>query len=279
VSARLAALAAGAVLASPYPPSLDPPTLTAWLRQADDIAPEQVIAVSPSVVTAILDRIPPTRGRAEVRLRALALTPQSVGRAGVAAWEMQLQVECRTGDVRLGATTGYPKRESRDQGVTLSPGDDAWRKPSPGTVLESAWRAVCDPKFLPPLVDGTQRIAQAPAKASPPARAAGPRPAARPAGPAPVAGRNAKGPAVPAPARGAKGAVQVVSSPDEAETRATLKRLHKRFGLTGYQTRVEAAKIGGRTTYRGVITGFASRSDALGFCRTLQKRGVDCLAR
>ena len=280
MSAGLAVLAAGALLTAPYPASLDGPTLTAWLRQANDIAPEQVVAVSPSAATAILDRIPPTRGRAEVRLRALALTPQSASRSGVAAWEMQLQVECRTGDVRLGATTGYPSRENRDEEVTLSAGDDRWRKPQPGTVLESAVRAVCDPKFRPPLAASTHRIAQAPAPGKP-AKITKPalRPRAAPSAAAASRDAVAKEPALPAPARGGKGAIQVVSSPDEAETRATLSRLKRRYGLNGYPTKVEPANVGGRTTYRGVIAGFASRSDALSFCRTLEKRGQDCLAR
>ena len=269
----LAALAAGAALA-PYPASLDAATLAAWLRSANDIAPEQVVAVSPSAATAILDRIPPTRGRSEVRLRALALTPQSASRSGVAAWEMQLQVECRTGEVRLGATTGYPVRDSRADEVTLSSGEASWRRPQAGTVLESAWRAVCDPSFRPPLADQTRRLAQASA-----ARPAPPDPRAAPSAAAGAHDAVATEPALPAPARGARGAVQVVSSPVEAETRETLKRLQRLFGLSGYQTRIEPARVGGRTTYRGVISGFASRSDALSFCRKLAKRGQDCLAR
>jgi cell division protein FtsN len=49
--------------------------------------------------------------------------------------------------------------------------------------------------------------------------------------------------------------------------------------LEGFDTRVEPAQVQGRTVYRGIVTGFASRTDALGFCKTLQRAGQDCLAR
>lgn|GEM_PF-3247977 len=279
----LALIAASAALGASYPAVLDAPSITAWLRQSRDVAPEQVVAVGPSAVTAIIDRLPGADGRFEVRLRALALTPAAASRSGVAAWEMPLQVECRTGEVRAGATTGYPSRGSRDDEITLTSGEASWRKPAPGTALAGALRAVCDPGFRPPLGATTRRIAEA-------AKAAPRHPAAAPvrSGAASTADGAARDTTAPPPARAAgaqprrgRRSVQVVSSPVQAETRQTLARLKRRYGgtLEGFETRVEQAQVQGRTVYRGVFAGFASRSDALGFCKTLQQAGQACLAR
>ena len=136
------------------------------------------------------------------------------------------------------------------------------------------------------------RSAQAPA-ASTPGQSRAPRPAQQPAAtpllaslrpalPAPFSAPNAAlGPTASiAPARPGPGAVQVVSSSNEAETRQALASLQRRFAeLQGLQPHVQAAQVRGRTVYRGVITGFASRDKARAFCQTLKRGGRDCLAR
>lgn len=279
IAAILAAVVMGgpAPAASDYPAALTREDLSAWLRQSTAIAPEQVVAVSISAATAIVARTPSPNGGTDVRLRAVALTPQAAARSGVQAWEMQLEVDCRTGQVRVGATTGYAARTASGDGISLAPADAAWRRPKPNTTIEASWRAVCDANFVPPLIAPSRRVAGAePVK-----------PVVTPA--VAVIARNAGAeapattpPARPAPAaRTGHAAVQVVSSPLEAETRQRLASLQRRYGeaLQGVEARVEPAQVRGRTVYRGVVAGFASRSDARAFCETLKQGGQDCLAR
>src|SRR5436309_2564988 len=98
MTAALPALAAGAALAqSSYPAALDPDAIRIWLRQATDIAPEQVIAVSASTATALMARAQPAGGPVQLRLRAEALTPDAAARSGFLAWELRLEADCRSG--------------------------------------------------------------------------------------------------------------------------------------------------------------------------------------
>jgi hypothetical protein len=279
VSVAWPALAAAAALAPSYPPALDAASLGGWLPEATGLAPEQVIAVSPSAATAIVSRGTAQSGAPELRLRAEALTPEAAARAGLLAWEMRLEVDCKAGRVRLGETTGYAARTPDGEPVTVAPAAADWRRPAPGTALESAWRAICEPGFRPPLAATLQQVA-----------GLQPRPLApAPPSPAPAAARTgaarnavAEAPAA-APAEGARGrrAAQVVSSPVAAETERRLAALRTRFGpqLAGLETRIEPAQVRGRTVYRGLVAGFASRDETAAFCAELKSRGQDCLAR
>lgn len=72
----------------------------------------------------------------------------------------------------------------------------------------------------------------------------------------------------------------MVSSLSQTETRQTLAGLQGRLAQQdGLQPRIEPAQVRGRTVYRGVIAGFASREEAQAFCETLKRLGRDCLAR
>ncbi|HKR88265.1 MAG TPA: surface-adhesin E family protein [Phenylobacterium sp.] len=251
-----------------------------------------------------------TEGRTQARLRAVAITPQAVARGGVLAWETQLDIDCKARQVRAGATTGYATRRGAGDGLTLSPGDAAWRRPKAGSILESSWRAVCDAKFQSPLSGGPMRVAEAKPLSPAPAAQARVAPAPAPVAPrlAPVrltlpgptqARRNPKAepqaapppktsaapPARPVPVRTAPkagpNAVQVVSSPIEADTRKKLDRLQRRFGSAlqqGVEIRVVQAQVGGQKVYRGVVAGFATRREAHVFCQTLKQSGQDCVA-
>lgn len=271
IAAVLAAVVAGgpAPAATAYPAALSRDDLSAWLRQSTDIAPEQVVAVSISAATAVVARTPAANGRTEARLRAVALTAQAAARSGVQSWEMQLDVDCRSGEVRSGATTGYAVRTADGAGFALAPAETAWRRPKPNTTLEASWRAICDANFQSPLAAPPSRVSEA-APAKP---VLTPAAAEAPASPAP---------ARPAPAgRTGHAAVQVVSSPIEADTRQRLASLQRQYGeaLQGAEARIEPAQVRGRTVYRGVVAGFASRSDARAFCETLKQGGQECLAR
>jgi hypothetical protein len=290
-----AVLAASTALAQvSYPDAVDRETLSAWLRQATDLSPDQVVGVSPSAVTAVVSRSQSAAGGpVELLLRAEALKPEAA-RAGLTAWEMRLEVDCRTGEVRVGGTTGFASRRrgAGEEPVSVAPAEPVWRKPSPGTSLEAAWRQACDPGFRPPLAAptlhaATAPTARAPGPATPPPLALRPTlksPAAKPPvakPPAQAAAQASAPPPPPTPARRGHGSVQVVSSPVEADTRRGLERLHSRFPeqLAGLDTRVEPAQVRGRTVYRGLVAGFASHAEAATFCRTLKSRGHDCVAR
>jgi hypothetical protein len=285
--------AAGPALAEPsYPATLDAPTLAAWLSHETDVRPEQVVAVSPSAVSAIMSRARPSGRPALAMLRAEALTPEAASRTGLLAWEMRLEVDCKGDRIRAGATSGYAGRLPDGDGVAVAPADTDWRKPAAGTALEAAWRAVCDPRFKPPLAGAATRAAAAPPPSRPPAPAA---PATAPATPPPAApsvttaalrgtlpvSADTSPFTAPLPQRRGPAAAQVVSSPSEADARRSLDQVRTRFGprLAGLEMRVEPAQVRGRTVYRGLVAGFPGRDEAEAFCRTLKGKGQDCLVR
>jgi hypothetical protein len=275
------ALAAAVTLTPSYPPALDAAALSAWLREATDLTPEQVIAVSPSAATAIVARAATKTGSTELWLRAEALTPQLTARTGLLAWEMQLEVDCRNRLVRSGETRGYAMRTPEGDAVAVAPATSDWRAPAPRTALESAWQAVCEPGFQPPLAAAPARVARLqpkPAKPAPPPVVVPALAAAAPTGAARDASASAE---AATPARGGHRAAQVVSSPNEADTQRSLKSLRMRFGqqLAGLETRIEPAQVGGRTVYRGLVAGFSTRDEASAFCADLKSHGQDCLAR
>ena len=301
-----------------YPSAMSRGVLGAWLRDETDLSPEQVVAVSPSAATAMVARTPMQNGRTQARLRAVAITRQAVARGGVLAWEMQLDIDCKSRQVRAGATTGYAARRGGGEGLPLAPADEAWRKPKAGTILEASWRAVCDARFESPLAGAPLQVAEvepaapglrptlpAPVAAvrptvAPPPRAAqvtparltlpAPAPAARTkARPEPQAvspRKPARAPpthpaAVRTAAKAGPNAVQVVSSPNEADTRRKLDRLQRRYGAAlqeGVEIRVVQAQIAGHKVYRGVVAGFATRREARTFCQILKQGGQDCVS-
>jgi hypothetical protein len=294
----LVAALATAAAAATYPAAVEREAIVAWLPQATGLAPNQVIAVTASSAVAIVSRTRTPDGRIDALLRALPLTPEATARGGVLAWQMRLEVDCRTGEVRPGGTIGYDSQLAVGDGAPLAAAETAWRPPKPGTPLESARRALCERDFPLPLVAAGQRLAPAPAAPTPPpappappGHAPKPQPqlpapppllaALRPALPAPFSAPNtALATASVAPARPGPRAVQVLSSSSERETRQALAGLQRRVAaLPGLQARVEHAQVHGRTVYRGVITGFGSRDQARAFCETLRRDGRDCLAR
>jgi hypothetical protein len=291
----LASCAAGGARAEEYPSGDDPATLAAWLR-GSGVEPQQVIAITPLAVVAIVSSRPPRGASGEVTLRAQALSEASRARSGFRSWEVRLGVDCRQRRVLLGPTTGYVERTPSGPGVQFGPGESTWRTPRPDTVLENAWLAVCDKSFEPPLSARAIRAASAPAPApsepTPPAKATAA--AASPAAPAPASPSPSPSPSpkvvkasapTPEPGRPAgaerNSVAQVVSSTRADDSRARLATLRHRFetAFAGHDTRVQVAVVGGRTVYRGLVIGFGSRAEAVSFCQTLKQKGQDCLAR
>jgi hypothetical protein len=259
-----------------FPASLEPAVVSAWLQQATTIAPDQVVAVTPSAVTAIVLRAKPRAdGVVVLQLRATALSPAASARSGLLTWEMPLEVDCQAGRIRMGETKGYAGRAPDGDPIRIGAAQPDWRPAGRDTPLARAWRATCDPTFRRPLMaDGGTRAAsvgQSQLEIEPPDHADS-------------AVRSAVPAASSEPGRAARDRpceVQVVSSPVEADTRRKLISLRAHYGeaMTGLDTRIQSVPVHGETLYRGFVTGFSSRRQAVEFCNVLKRRGGDCLPR
>jgi hypothetical protein len=250
-------------LSSTFPPALDEATVRDWLRQETGASADQIVAISASAATRILSVETTGPGRRRVIVEAQALSAEAAARSGVLAWRMPLEADCPSGRVRLGPTVGYASRRALGAGVPLREADPDWRVPPPGTQLDSLRKAACahgapttrakaEPSTAPAAPDGRGKHAETP-------HASTRTPTATPAALA----------------------VQVISSPDRAEAQRAIQRLHAGRGesMAGLQTRVAPAEVRGRTTYRGLVTGFASREAAVAFCRELAGARQACFLR
>jgi hypothetical protein len=268
--AALAALGvlsgAHAALAETFPAALDMATVQDWLRRETNTTPDQVVAISPSAATRIMSIEEPAPGRRRAQVEAQALSAQAAARTGVLTWRMPLDVDCGSGRVKLGPTVGYASRRGVGPAVPLRAADAVWREAPAGTQLDFLRKAACARR------DGTVKTStNAPAKPPPP----------------PL--REAKSASAPRPikighqtsTRTTGLAVQVISSPDKGEAEAALRRLQGRFGpqTAGLQPAVARAEVRGSTTYRGMLTGFASRQAAASFCTELQGAKLACFLR
>lgn len=295
-----------------FPEGLDRETLLIWLKRETDITPNQVVAVTPPAVTALVSTFPASGEEgARVVIRAEALSPETYGRTGALSWHVSLSADCANRRLRMGETTGYTERNLLGERRVLRPADTIWRAPEPGTALESAWQAACDPTFHGPLGDGaaitsagsdsaTRRVRvlqaedQRAAELLPPAkratggatvRAA----SAKPSPPKPTVLAKASPPAAmkgsippramiataPKPQGGGHVVAQLGAFGSEAQARAALAGVKSR--LAGHATRVEAATVDGKTWSRALVTGFADSAEVTRFCATLNVKA--CFAR
>jgi hypothetical protein len=290
--------AAAAQASFPAAPEGEP--LMSWLRRETDITPAQVVAISPSAITAVISTYPtgdPPGMRVVVRAEALSAMAQ--GRDGVLSWHVSVATDCSNRKVRMGETTGYAGRNLIGNGHMIRPLETEWRTALPGTPLDAIWRLACDRSFRRPLAPETASVAMAgPAGAmktaprevqAPEGR---PPPAAKPPVEAkPPAVRAAPPPKAPSPppregvmrAALVQGgvAVQITAAGSDAGARQALAGLSAKLGgaMAGRSTRVEPAQVAGRTFYRALVTGFGSAADAGRFCETLKGRGQACFVR
>lgn len=261
-----------------FPTSLEREPLITWLRRETDVAPERVIAVTPQVATSIVSTFPAGAGQGpRIVIRAEALTPETHARTGALSWHVSINADCAAHRVRLGETTGYLQRNLLGERRVLRPADAEWRSPEPGTALDFAWRAACDPTFKGPFqADGATLSAEDPPQATAtqaPAsqETAPPQPAApQPRAAAPVAPRSS-------PSATGGVVVQIGATTSDAEAQALLAKLGDRVG--GRPTRVEKALVGGKTWYRAVVAGFTGAGEATRFCADLKAAGQGCFVR
>lgn len=136
---------------------------------------------------------------------------------------------------------------------------------------------------LPRLVDASEPTA-APTLALRPSRAA-PADTVPPTGTPVASGPSRPRPKVPAPPpgpirRAVTGglSVQIGALDSDADARRALKGL---AGLTsgGFVPTVQPIKVGDRTFYRALVTGFVDRADAQAFCGQVTRKGGTCLIR
>lgn len=300
-----------------FPETLDRESLLNWVRRETDIAPSQVIAVTPPAVTALMSTFPASAGDGgRVVIRAEALSAETYARTGALSWHVSLTADCEHRRLKMGETTGYSERNLLGERRTLRPADSIWRAPEPGTALESAWRAACDPTFRGPLGDGgpittagsdapfrkvlsapnepTDELTRPP-KAQPvvaePPRLVAHAPLVRKRAPNPVqVAKAATPPAVkgllparvmlataPQPSPPGSAVAQLGAYSSATQAQAALSRLKPR--LAGHGVRVETAAVDGRNWSRALVTGFADSAAASRFCATLKASNQGCLAR
>ena len=269
-----------------FPAAVDRAGLTTWLRQETDIAPSQVVAVSPSAVTAVLGTIETISPKGvRMALRAEAIDPQVSDREGVLSWHMQVEADCAGRKLRQGPTMGYAGRNLLGEGRQIRPGTEAWSTPPPGAQLESIWRAACEADFQRPLA--APRSLSTAQAAAPAAATTPPLPLrpmlvqdARPWTSATPPTR-AMAAVTEAPAPQSKAAVQLGAMATPAAAEALLTDLKTRFvgAMHGLSTRVTPARVGDRTLYRALVTGFSRDVDAAQFCVGLKTSGVACFVR
>ena len=271
-----------------YPPSRSMADVTAWIRSDTPLSPSQVVDVGVSAVTAITASTPIGEPRGFLAtVSSESLDPGVEGAQGIASWSVPVQVDCEARKVKLGAMTGYPRRDLAKDARTVRPADTDFITPTPGAPIDTVVRGLCDRDFRRPLMPG-RIVAKAPEPAKPALRQVAVA-SAKPAGPDLRSTKTAKPPARPAqatsrpapPPGSGLAAVQVGASPDLADARGLLARVQRRFpdDLRGRASDVAAAQVDGRTVHRALITGFASAAEAVALCEHLKAGGQACFVR
>lgn len=261
---------------STFPASLDREGLLVWMQRETDIGSNQVVAVTPQALTSVVSTFPGGGGAGpRVVIRAEALSPEIVARTGAMSWHVSVNADCRARRVKLGETTGYPDRNLLGARKVLRDAELDWRTPDPGTAVEQAWRAACEPAFRGPFQSASVKLAQVDRPPEPRLETA-----------PPVVGESAVASVVPGPrpAPAAKPSTprsglvaQLGAAPSDVAARALLLSLSAR--LQGRSTWIEKADVGGRTWYRAMAGDFADGGEAARFCGGLRASGQACFVR
>lgn len=287
------ACAQGQALAT-FPMAMDRQDLIAWLRLETDITPAQVVAVSPSAVTAVLGAIETTNPRGlRMALRAEAIDAQVSAREDALSWHMVVEADCEGHRLRQGETTGYSGRNLLGDGRKIRPATDSWSEPPTGSQLDNVWRAACEPEFQRPL-SAPREIAAT--RVAPPAPIPMPIPMPLPLRPMLILDVHAPATSMidpaPPPVRAMAAAsepkalrsvatVQLGAMATRAAAEAMLANVKPSLvgAIHGLSTHVAPASVAGRTVHRALVTGFERTVDAKQFCAGLKTSGVACFVR
>ena len=266
-----------------YPPSRSLADVTAWIRTDTPLAPGQVVDVGVSAVTAITAATPTTAPRGFLAtVSSESLDPSIEGSQGIASWMVPVQVDCDARRVKLGAMTGYPRRDLAKDARIVRPADADFITPTTGAPIDAVVRGLCDRDFRRPLMGGRQ-LAKAPEPVRPPTKVA--------EAPAPPSSSRSTLPSTPppqrtpvrvgAPAGSSAAVVQVGASPDLADAKGLLARIQRKFAaeLQGRTGTIATVQLDGKTMHRALISGFGSAAEANDLCKTLSAAGQACFIR
>ncbi len=282
-----------------FPASLDNATLVAWLTHETNLSPDSVVAISPLALIAITDTKPlASPDGYEVVLRAETLDGAFSEKEGLASWNATMKLDCKGQAFSMGEVTGHTGRNLKGEARPIQTALVGWKPVTPGTMQGEIWNARCGKDFRPPLAAPkpttiakveTAKPAPAAVNPTPPAKPEGASvaaPAPKPAAsteppPEPTAAKPAPkpSPAQP-PVRGGRSA-QVLSAPTADEASRAIVRLKSRLGdaMAGLTSEVVPAQVGGKTTYRAIVSGFKAPADAGLFCQKVEAAGGKCLVR
>ena len=264
-----------------FPVALEREALLVWMQRETDILPDQVVAVTPQALTSIVSRFPTGAGPGpRLVIRAEALSSELQSRTAALSWHVSLNADCENRRIRLGETTGYSERNLLGTRKVLRAAETGWRTPEPGSAVDHAWRAACEPGFMGPFRSSAVKLAEAetPSASTAPELLAQSQPKPVVAAPVVTVVRPVSQPSKPpVPARPSGLAAQLGAVGSDAAAQALLASLRDR--LAGRTTWVEQADVAGRTWHRAMAGGFADSADARRFCAGLRAAGQSCFVR
>lgn len=281
---------------------------------ASGLPPAQVVSVKRDLVVAITSR-GSTRGGVlfeGVALRGEAVSSEAARNLGYRSMRMSVNVDCGRRRDMVVRMTIFPEANGKGEPILRqTPG--GWIQPSPGAFLSDVIASICGnaPGVSPPPPEPSARPMPTPPKPvkaiavaapSPPVREPAPTPERDPE---PVAVRGdsetiATGivrrprlplepqtqppppappplrPAIAAPSAGGVMA-QIVAVSTARQAQDALDKIGRLPAPLGKA--VQEAQVDGRTFYRALVTGFATRADAKLFCEVVVSYGGVCFVR
>lgn len=284
---------------------------------ASGLPPAQVVSVQRDLVVAITSR-GSTRGGVlfeGVALRGEAVRSEAARNLGYRSMRMSVNVDCGRRRDMVVRMTIFPEANGKGEPILRqTPG--GWIQPSPGAFLSDVIASICSsaPGVSTPPPEVSARPAPPPpkpAKVTPvmaptpavPEPAPEPEPQPEPVPvradsetiatgiarrprlplapanqPSPPALRRSVAAPAPSAAREAAGVMaQIVAVSTARQAQDALEKIGRLPAPLGKT--VQEAKVDGRTFYRALVTGFATRADAKLFCEVVVSYGGVCFVR
>jgi hypothetical protein len=305
-----AALAAQTGLASAQPRAVraDPPyparqTLTAvadWVGRNTNMSLGAVIGVGDGAVFALEPATGATPPIVRVRIRQEATQADTAQRLGGRSAVMTIDIDCARSRVFQRGLVLYKGANRMGPVQNLGAGA-GWQAVPPGTFMDNAVAAICDPSYHPLFPAGQVSLSLG---GAPPARPAAP---AKPVTPTVAAAKPAPRPAAPAPAQQAAAdqtaiglRPRLAATPVTAAPPAPVRTAAARVDLgiydsmpaaldawrgaaglpeaAGGRQRIEIVSSSGQTRFRSLVDGFSTSAQAAAFCEAARKTGRTCSA-